>query len=169
MSFKYNPLTGELNVFGVKEMNEETTPPKPPTPIEPSDSLVGFYAYVSTAFTNNTPTTWLNFQNLTIQKDDTKSLTEEGVFSCPTSGIYMISIYVSLDPSGVGNLMGQLVSSTPAVQGSLSTSFFGVLEKGVSYTFQFMWAPLTPGNPREVTVQASPLGSFISGKLLQAF
>lgn len=173
MSFKYNPLTGELNVFGVKEMNDNDTP-TPTPPITPNDSSVEFYGYVSASFTNSAPYTWIPFQNLSIKGEGSKFLSEGGVFTCPTTGIYLLGVSVDLAET-VGEILGNLTSSTGnsgGFEANLSNGFpspsLGFLEKGVSYTFHFYWQP-SGNNPSSVTVQPTPLGSCVSGKLLQAY
>lgn len=114
MTFKYNPLTGELNIFGVKESN--TTPNQPQ-----EHSGNGFWYYLASSSSVNVTNSYafLTLPTLTKSWNNTGvELTADNEFTIPTAGVWTWTIKVTVEASQSNNfpLLGAV-----SINGSTST------------------------------------------------
>lgn len=113
MTFKYNPLTGELNIFGVKE---STTPNQPQ-----EHSGNGFWYYLASSSSVNVTNSYafLPLPTLTKSWNNTGvELTSDNEFTIPTAGVWTWTIKVTVEASQSNNfpLLGAV-----SINGSTST------------------------------------------------
>lgn len=107
MTFKYNPLTGELNIFGVKEQSQ--TPPPPPSPEQPKENTgKGFWYYLNSSsqvnITNNY--TFYSLPTLTKSWNNTDvELTAENEFVVPTAGLWTWTVKLTVPASQANNFI----------------------------------------------------------------
>lgn len=158
MTFKYNPLTGELNIFGVKESN--TTPNQPQ-----EHTGNGFWYYLENDATLNFSTSNV-FAALPQLKESWNNtgvqLSATNEYVVPTSGIW----FCRITPTIV-NAANSIVQVTAAVNnngniiGSGGASFdFVTLNKGDKITLG-VWASYSTNNAQSVTLQSGILSTFV--------
>lgn len=158
MTFKYNPLTGELNIFGVKESN--TTPNQPQ-----EHTGNGFWYYLENDTTLNFSTSNV-FAALPQLKESWNTtgveISATNEYVVPTSGIW----FCRITPTIV-NAANSIVQVTAAVNnngniiGSGGASFdFVTLNKGDKITLG-VWASYSTNNAQSVTLQSGILSTFV--------
>lgn len=113
MTFKYNPLTGELNIFGV---TQSTTPNQPQ-----EHTGNGFWYYLASSSSVNVTNSYafLTLPTLTTSWNNTGvELTSDNEFTVPTAGVWTWTIKVTVEASQSNNfpLLGAV-----SINGSTST------------------------------------------------
>lgn len=99
MTFKYNPLTGELNIFGVKEQNSTPTP-NPDQ--QPQKSGYGFWYYLEndTSVNFSSTNTFIPLPQLKESWNNTGvELSNSNEYVIPTAGVWIWTINPSVTAS----------------------------------------------------------------------
>lgn len=163
MTFKYNPLTGELNIFGVKE---DKTPEQPQ---ENTGSGFWYYLENQSPVSFSSTNTFIPFPSLTKSWNNTGvELSNTNEFVVPCAGLWIWTIQAQVIPSEAST-----INVTPLLQfkGANLTPIGGtwtgltVFNKGDTIQAGFE-VSFEQGTPSSVTLSSGILTTYFTLMLL---